>query len=409
MSQQPHPRRPTIKSGTSIPMPSVSLELGEYVVCRGPRADGTFRVLFEVPARLRPSDWSPTTPLPFRESRPDGSVVIRRGDLTDPREILAIQEDAAELRKRLQQVRLGGVARPELTNRRDLPNLYRLWEKTERFKAKKPRTQKGYSYHAGLILDWSASCNNPPVDKLSIDKIEAFLGLFDGRQTTKRHVKIVFKMMLDLARKLGWRSDNLLEDVTVAAPKTMLRLWEREDVLAGAWACIVAGQSSLGALLLTEWEIGQRLTDVRMFRVGAEYVPAEGIFRFWQEKTQAYVTIEISDELRALLECVRQADSLYLFVDRATGKPFAEQRLGHVWADIRKGYGLAERLQVRTLRHSCVVQLARAGCTVPEISAVTGHSPASAHQILTKYLPRDNIVAHNAQVKRGLIKLAQTA
>ena len=101
-----------------------------------------------------------------------------------------------------------------------------------------------------------------------------------------------------------------------------------------------------------------------------------------------------------MLAIVEKPDSLYLFTDAATGKPWDEQRLGHVFAAIRT----RSDLQLRALRHSCVVQQARAGCTVPEIASVTGHSPFSVEQILRKYLPRDNQVAWNAQRKRGLIR-----
>jgi hypothetical protein len=140
-----------------------------------------------------------------------------------------------------------------------------------------------------------------------------------------------------------------------------------------------------------------------MFRWGGEYQPAAGAFRFRQSKTDSYVSVEVSEPLKGLSLAVHDPESPYLFVDRKTGKPFAEQRLGHVWEAIRKAAGLDERLQIRTLRHSCVVQLARASCTVPEIASITGHSPFSAEQILAKYLPRDSEVARNAQRKRGLI------
>lgn len=60
--------------------------------------------------------------------------------------------------------------------------------------------------------------------------------------------------------------------------------------------------------------------------------------------------------------------------------------------------------QLRVLRHSCVVQMARASCEVPEIASVTGHSLSSVTTILSHYLPRDSQVARNAQAKRGLIK-----
>lgn len=371
-------------------MPSVALELGKYVTLR-PRRDGTFRVLMEVPARLRPSGWSAAIPLPIHGAR--------TGDLTDLAEVARIRDDAATLYLRLVQARAGTPA-PE-TAWRNFPQLVRAWETGQHFKAKKPRTQQGYSYHAGLILDWSAANGDRPVAGLGRDAIEAFLALYDDRPTTRRHLKIVLKMLLDHAIALGWRADNPAERIKVAAPESQVTVWELADARREAWACALAGQPSIAALILTNWEIGQRITDLRLFRRGAEYTPAEGAFRFWQSKTRAYVTVPVSDDLRGLLDGLAAAspDSLYLFTDAATGKPWTEQRLGHVFAAIRTN----PALQLRALRHSCVVQQARAGCTVPEIASVTGHSPFSVEQILRKYLPRDNQVAWNAQRKRGLI------
>lgn len=382
-------------------MPSVKLELGRYVTLR-PRGDGTYRVFFQVPARLRPSGWLSLVPLPTSADRPDGSTVIRRGDLTDLREIRAIQEDAAALYAKLQDARLGR-APAAAAPRRNFAELNRSWQQTQAFKAKAVSTQRGYAYYASVISAWAEAAGDKPVSGMTYAAVEKFLALYDDRPTDRRHLKIVLKMLLDHAVKLGWRTDNPAAGIKMSAPESFLKLWEREDVLAGAWACIMAGQSSLGALLLTEWEIGQRLTDVRKFRRGAEYQPQDGAFRFWQQKTRSYVTVPVSSELRALLETLQDPDSIFLFVDRATGKPFAEQRLGHVWADIRKGYGLDPGLQVRTLRHSCVVQLARHGATIPQICSITRHKLKSAHQILEKYLPKDDILAWQAQELRGLI------
>jgi hypothetical protein len=376
-------------------MPSLAFDLGKYVTLR-PRKDGTFRVLMEVPARLRPSGWLAAIPLPL-----DGD---RTGDLNDLGEVARIRADAARLYEKLLRAR-AGVEEPA-RQRRDMPSLNRAWQSSQAFKAKRPRTQQGYAYHAGLIEDWSRLAGHRPVAALDRAAIEAFLAVYDDRPTTRRHLKIVLKMLLDHAVALGWRADNPAERIKIAAPESTLTLWERDDVMAGAWACIMADQTPLAALLLTEWEIGQRLTDTRLFRRGAEYQPQDGVFRFWQSKTRSYVTIPVSDALRGLLDAVQDNGSLYLFVDRRTGKPFAEQRLGHVWAAIRDAAGLDSRLQIRTLRHSCVVQQARAACTVPEIAAVTGHSPFSVEQILRKYLPRDNQVAWAAQRKRGLIAAA---
>jgi transcriptional regulator with XRE-family HTH domain len=61
------------------------------------RTDGTYRVLFEVPGRLRPAGWLPTTPIPFHE---------RRGDLGDRKEVVAIRRDAGALYQRYRDARV---------------------------------------------------------------------------------------------------------------------------------------------------------------------------------------------------------------------------------------------------------------------------------------------------------------
>jgi transcriptional regulator with XRE-family HTH domain len=83
--------------------PSLRLRVAEelaglpYVTLRGPREDGTYRVLFEVPARLRPQGWPPTRPLPVSARR--------RGDLTDQAEVAAIRSDAERFATALSSVR----------------------------------------------------------------------------------------------------------------------------------------------------------------------------------------------------------------------------------------------------------------------------------------------------------------
>lgn len=62
-----------------------------------PRTDGTYRVIFEVPARNRPPGWVPSRPLPFSFQR--------RGDLADPEEVKAIVRDAKKLTADLNRMR----------------------------------------------------------------------------------------------------------------------------------------------------------------------------------------------------------------------------------------------------------------------------------------------------------------
>lgn len=74
--------------------------LGLAYVSIRPRADGTHRVLFEVPARLRPPGWPATRPLPLTHER--------RGNLGDKSEVAAIKVDARRLVVQLEEARRAG-------------------------------------------------------------------------------------------------------------------------------------------------------------------------------------------------------------------------------------------------------------------------------------------------------------
>lgn len=448
---------------SSMQKPSEQHALGKYVSVRV-RKDGTARILFEVPARLRPSGWPSTRPLPI-----DG----RAGDLNDEFEKARIRTDAKRLYAELMAARTGQEVRVD-PNARTFETLIKAWRGSQAWKDNKPRTNRGYEECLKEIAAWQTATNPNPAT-LTVPDVEAFIGLFDDRPTTRYHVRKVLRMVMQQAVRLKWRADNPVDEVKVAMPKSRVIIWEQEDVDTYVWAALAAGNPDLAAIILTEWEIGQRLTDIVLFRRKAEYLPAEGVFSFDQSKTANPVAIPVSERLRGVLAYIGRDDSPYLFHDQtsarstaelvfdllaegqasgrmpsasemgrrlglsdvavgkairklqtarairrtdagiqiaandyaARAKPFAsENRLSHVFADVRDRFVIpagGRRLVLRALRHSCVVQLARAGCTVPEIAAITGHSPASVQEILKVYLPRDSRVAMNAQRKRGLV------
>lgn len=395
--------RPTPPPVSSISMPRAptSKDLGRFVSRRGPRADGTYRVLFELPPRLRPSGWLPTTPLPIEGPR--------TGDLFNRDEVLRIQRDAAELYRRYLASKAPSAPKPP---ERSFQVLLDAWQDSDSFRATRPRTQKDYRYLAKEIeaIVETATPKPDPV-RLTRDDVSQMLRVFDDRPTQKWHVRKVLRMVMDQAVAKGWRQDNPVIGVKLKMPVSKVTIWEQADVNAYAWAAVWAGQPWVAAMILTEWEIGQRLTDcvllTRALRPEAiGYDASCGIFRFEQSKTDGYVTIRVSEFLRGVLEACLVDGSPYLFHDGATGRPFRDvDRLSHVFEDIRAivvAHG-GRRLILRALRHSCVVQLARAECTVPEIASITGHSIETVAKMLSVYLPRDSVVALNAQRKRGLV------
>jgi integrase len=225
-----------------------------------------------------------------------------------------------------------------------------------------------------------------------------------ARHTAKKHTAAVLRLVLEQAINKGWRTDNPARGIRIKVPKTKATIWEQKDVDCYVKAARDTGVPSIALIILLEWEIGQRLTDVRAFRPGAEYDAERGVFSFRQSKTDEPVSIEVSMGLRAMLAEAGDGH-LFLFRNDRTGKAYTENRLSKTFAWVRIAAVKAggRPLILKQLRHSCIVQLARAGCTVPEIAAITGHALTSVNSILSVYLPRDTAVARAAQVKRGIV------
>ncbi|MFN4287537.1 MAG: tyrosine-type recombinase/integrase [Brevundimonas sp.] len=301
-----------------------------------------------------------------------------------------------------------------VSNERTFETLIRTWQQSQQFKDAKPRTQRGYTHTATYISAWSSSLGHPDPTTLNRPAVESFIALFDDRPTTRRLLLVVLRMVLDQAIYLGWRADNPARGIRVRAVKTRVGIWEQSDIDAYVAAAEKVGQQEMGAVILTMWEIGQRLTDVYLFRYGEHYDSEHGCFRFEQSKTDEPVAIPVSRGLRDRL-AVNAGERLHLFHNPRTGRPWVRMRGPLIEADdtaASKDFARvreqavsdgARDLKLKWLRHSCVVQLARAGCTVPEIAAITGHAIQSVHSILQRYLPRDSQVAANAQAKRGLM------
>jgi hypothetical protein len=62
---------------------------------------------------------------------------------------------------------------------------------------------------------------------------------------------------------------------------------------------------------------------------------------------------------------------------------------------------MLERLTFMRLRHTAVMILFRAGATIPEIAAITGHTIGSVNRIIDRYGLRDAITAGNAFQNQG--------
>ncbi len=104
-----------------------------------------------------------------------------------------------------------------------------------------------------------------------------------------------------------------------------------------------------------------------------------------QSKTAAFVTIPCTIELLAALESVPRRSTLILTNSR--GKPWTSDGFRTSWHKAAKAAGV-QGVTFNDLRGTAVTRLAEAGCTVPEIASITGHTLKSAATILERYRAR---------------------
>ncbi|MGI9294032.1 MAG: tyrosine-type recombinase/integrase [Pseudomonadales bacterium] len=115
-----------------------------------------------------------------------------------------------------------------------------------------------------------------------------------------------------------------------------------------------------------------------------------------QSKTGRDVFIPCTKALRSALELAPRRSTLILTNTR--GKPWTSDGFKTSWGKVCKRAGI-DGLTFQDLRGTTVTMLSKAGCTVPEIAAITGHTIRSATSILETYLSRTKGLATAAIVK----------
>jgi len=361
-----------------------------YLVARGNR-DGTRRFYWQPWTALRAQGWK-TVPLGADEGR-------------------AIAE-ARRLNAELEAWRRG-----ERPAERDatvpavgtLDALIAAYKASDAYLAKAPKTRKGYAWAMDILSAWSGDV---PVRVLDGDDVKEFHKQLRARTPAKADAVIT---VLRLVLQFGvpkWRPDNPARMLNLKRHRRRRsedELWTAADIRAFVAEADRMGLHSVGtAVLLNEW-LGQREGDL-IALPRAAYKRGEILFQ--QSKTGARAPLPAGAvpklKRRIAAELARQkrrkVEGLALILSETTGQAYKEDNFRHVFARIRaeaaKKRPRLAALQFMTLRHTAVVRLAEAGCSIPEIAAITGHSLKSVETILEHYLVRTRQLAKSAFAKR---------
>jgi len=267
------------------------------------------------------------------------------------------------------------------------------YEKSEEFLGRKPSTQRGYK---ALIKRIDKDFGDLPLKLLSDRRTRGeFLDWRDHIAQTSGRRQADYAWSV-LALILAWA---LNRGKIVANPCTnggrlykgsrRDRIWTPADeatFLKGAPAHLHL------ALLLALWT-GQRQGD--LLRLPWSAYDGKCI-RLRQGKTGEYVMVPAGAPLKAALDQAAKDKRSTIILINSDAQPWTSDGFRASWRKACAKAGIAE-LTFHDLRGSAVTRLAIAGCTVPEIATITGHSLQDVHAILNaNYLHRDPALAESA-------------
>jgi integrase len=161
-------------------------------------------------------------------------------------------------------------------------------------------------------------------------------------------------------------------------PDRANKIWADQDI--AAFQAVASPELQLALRLALD--TGQRQKDLLRLPWSA-FDGATISLR--QSKTDAEVTVPCTTELRAALETAPRRSPLILTNSR--GRPWTSDGFRTSWHKATKASGITG-LTFHDLRGTAVTRLAEAGCTVPEIASITGHTLRSATTILRAYRAR---------------------
>jgi len=254
-----------------------------------------------------------------------------------------------------------------------------------------PATKTGYEYCLRIIENWSEKACHPPITSLERRHVKAFYRSMGETPSKANAVLRVLRLILAFAVDEGLLQRNPAERQRLKSTPPRQQVWSLESIRTFVATAKDAGRPSLGLAVLLGANLGQRQGDI--LRLSWSQFDGSAI-TLRQSKTGVLLAVPVSKELRiALDETPRHSPTILLC--ETTKRTWQTFFFRHEFRRIANIAGLPE-LQFLDLRRTAVVRLAEAGCTVPEIAAITGHQLDRTARILETYLPRNGTMAEAA-------------
>ncbi len=254
-----------------------------------------------------------------------------------------------------------------------------------------PKTRSDYRVYLDIIRD---KFGTMPIEALEDYRVRS--DFFEWRDQYANQPRKADYAWSILRRVLSWAYDRGKLKVNHAINPGRLYVSDRSDKI---WLpehvdafCKVAPYELQAAMVLAAYT-GQRREDLVRMTWG-QY--NGGTIQLRQSKTDRKIEIPVHKDLKTALDCMTRKQAVIL--TSVTGKPWTKDNLSHQWRKATLKAKL-DGLHFHDLRGTALTMLAEAGCTTPEIAAISGHSQRYIEEILDKYLARTQHLAKAAITK----------
>jgi len=207
------------------------------------------------------------------------------------------------------------------------------------------------------------------------------------------YVLRVLRLLFSFGIREGYCRTNPVRGFRQLPNPPRQAVWSHDQERRFLRACQELGRPSIRlAYMLAVWT-AQRQGDV--LRMAWSDFDGE-VLKLRQGKTGRRLVIPVMGPLADELADAPRVSPVIVADER--GRPWKADHFRHTVKRIMRAAGV-ESVRFSDLRRTAIVRLAEAGCTVPEIAAISGHQIDYCQRILETYLPRTRRLAESAVVK----------
>jgi integrase len=327
----------------------------------------------------------------------------------------AAMAEAQRINARVDTWRQGLTSQTDTRAEDSVSRIISTYKKSRDFKLLAKTTQDGYVRYLKVIDHW---CGDQPARLINAQMVQQFYDSISEKKPARAfYIMQVGRLLFAYAERhaLIQKGSNPFTRPRARHRAKKGRLWQQQDIVLFAKAADQKNHAAIGtAVLLNEW-IGQRMGDILELKPCAY---KNGILRLQQSKTGADIVLDLNDiepivkaRLEWQINCnARNGFDKSPIICRGDGQAYSRWYFADMVREIlsqaaeaikdKKEKQRIKDLVFKDLRHTAVTRLAEAGCTVPEIASITGHSFTSINTIIDRYNVRTLQMAKNAFAKR---------